>query len=98
MFRARLGSPREQLFTKHDRPPKAMVCPTSGQDLPDRSAVVDIQPLAARHFQAPWVEAQLVQDRGVDVGDVVPVLDGVESYFIGSAVDHAPLDAPACQP
>ena len=39
-----------------------------------------------------------MQDRGVDVGDVMPVLDGVEADLVGGAVDDAPLDAAAGQP
>ena len=39
-----------------------------------------------------------MQHRGVDVGDVVPVLDGVEAELVGGAVDDAPLDAAAGQP
>ena len=39
-----------------------------------------------------------MQDRGVDVGDVVPILDGVEADLVGGAVDDAALDAAAGQP
>ncbi len=59
------------------------------QNLPDRLAVVDLQPLAAGDLQLARVEAELVQDRGVDVGDVVAVLDGVEADLVGRAVDDA---------
>ena len=56
------------------------------------------EPLSAGDFQPARVEAELVQDRGVDVGDVMPVLDGVEAEFVGRAVDDAALDAAAGQP
>src|SRR5207244_6535665 len=70
----------------------------SGDDLADRPAVVDLGPLAAGDLELVGVEAELVQDRGVDVGDVVPVRDGVEAQLVGGAVDDAPLDAAAGQP
>ena len=69
-----------------------------GDDLADRLAEVDLQPLVARDFEPPGVEAELVQDRGVDVGDVVAVLDGVEAELVGGAVDDAALDAAAGHP
>ena len=49
-------------------------------------------------FEPARVEAELVQDRGVDVGDVVAVLDGVEADLVGRAVDDAALDAAAGHP
>ena len=44
------------------------------------------------------VEAQQVQDRGVQVVDVDLVFDGGEAEFVGGAVDVAALDAAAGQP
>ena len=44
------------------------------------------------------VEAELVQHRGVDVGDVVPVLDRVEADLVRRAVDDAALDPAAGHP
>ena len=41
--------------------------------------------------ELPQVEAELLQDRGVDVGDIVAVLDGMKAELIGRAVYHAPL-------
>ena len=70
----------------------------SRQDLPDRLAVFDLQPLPAGDLEPVGVEPEQVQDRGVDVGDVVPVLDGVEAELVGRAVDDAPLDAAAGHP
>ena len=60
-------------------------------------SVVDLQALAAGDFEPARVEAELVQHGGVQVGDVVPVFDGVEAEFVGRAVDDAPLDAAAGQ-
>src|SRR3954471_6849198 len=39
-----------------------------------------------------------MEDGGVDVGDVVPILDGVEAQLVGRAVDDARLDPAAGQP
>ena len=60
--------------------------------------MLDLQPLPAGDLEAVRVEAEQVQDRGVDVGDVVPVLHGVEAELVGRAVDDAPLDAAAGHP
>src|SRR5204863_2299163 len=60
--------------------------------------VIDLQALAAGDRQAARVEAQLVQDGRVDVGDVVAVFDGVEAYLIGAAMNYAALDAAAGHP
>src|SRR5687768_12478898 len=70
----------------------------SGDDLPDRLAEVDLQALVAGDLQLVRVEAELAEHRGVDVGDVVAVLDGVEADLVGGAVGHAALDAAAGQP
>ena len=48
----------------------------------------------AGNLEPAWVEAELVQHRGVDVGDVVAILDGVEAELVGCAVDDAPLIPP----
>ena len=39
-----------------------------------------------------------MQDRRVDVGDVVRILDGVKTQFIGCAVSDAAFNAAAGQP
>src|SRR5678815_1942874 len=63
------------------------------QNFFDRIAVVDVQAFLAWNFQAAWIESQLVEHGGVDVGDVVAVLHGVEAEFVSGAVDDAALDA-----
>jgi hypothetical protein len=70
----------------------------SGDDRVDGFAVVDLEVLASRHFQLVPVQPQLPQHRRVDVGDVVPVLDGVEADLVGRAGGGAALDAAAGQP
>src|SRR5215218_48236 len=70
----------------------------SGDDLVYGRAVVDLEALATRHFELARVEAELVQDGGVDVGDVVAVFDGVEADLVGGAVGDAALDPAAGHP
>src|SRR5262249_61086932 len=70
----------------------------STNNLPDRRAVVDVQSAPPRHFKTARVQAELVQHRRVDVGDVVPVLDRVEADLVGRPVDNARLDPAAGQP
>ena len=60
--------------------------------------MIDFQALAAGHLEPSRVETELVQDRGVQVGDVVPMFDGVEAELVGRAVDDAALDAAAGEP
>ena len=45
-----------------------------------------------------WVETELMQNGGVDVGDVMPIFHGVKPDLVGRSVNDAPLDAPAGQP
>ena len=44
------------------------------------------------------IEAEQLQDRGVNVGDVMAVLDGVEAQLVGRAMDDPPLDPAAGHP
>jgi len=60
--------------------------------------MVDVQAFASRYFQMAGIETQLLQDRGVDVGDIVPVLYGVETDFIRHSMDDAPFDSTAGHP
>src|SRR5579864_6462424 len=68
------------------------------QDLFDRIAVVDVQALLPGHLKPPWIEAQLMEHRGVNVGHVVAVLHGIETEFVGGAVDNTLLDSRASHP
>src|SRR5262249_43485452 len=67
----------------------------SGDDLPDRLAVVDGPAVGSGHLQLARVEPQLVQDGRVDVRDVVPMLDGVEADLVRRSVNDSTLDAAA---
>ena len=48
-------------------------------DFLNRIAVIDLQPLLSGNNQSPRIQAQLVQYRGMNVGHVMPILDGVEA-------------------
>ena len=69
-----------------------------GDDVVDRSAVIDCQSLAAWDFKLPGIEAQLLEDCGVNVGDVVAIFHRVKSEFVCGAVHIATLDAAASHP
>ena len=60
--------------------------------------MLDFQALPAGDLEAVGIEAEQFQDGGVNVGDVMPILDGVESQLVGRAVDDAPLDPAAGHP
>ena len=66
----------------------------SPDEFADGLAVVDVEALAAGDFEAAGVEAELVQDRGVDVSDVVAVLGGVEADLVSGPM-HDALSQPA---
>ena len=70
----------------------------SRHDLANWLAKFDLQPLVARHFERARVEAELGEDGGVDVGDVVAVFGGVEADFVGGAVSESSLQAAAGEP
>ena len=64
----------------------------------DRFAVIHIEAFAGGEFEAAGIEAELVQDGGMDVGDVMAIFNGVEAEFVGDAVLHAAFDSGARQP
>src|SRR5207245_706454 len=64
---------------------------------PDRLTEVHFQPFAAGNLQIVRLKAELVQNRGVQVGYVVPVFDGVEADLVGAAVRDAAFESPAGQ-
>ena len=70
----------------------------SADDCFDGLAMIDREAFASGHFQAMGVEAHLVEDGRVDVGDVVAVLGRVEAEFVGRAVGDAPFDPAAGEP
>ena len=60
--------------------------------------MIDLQTLPPGHFQLARIETEQVQDGGMNVCDVMPRFDGVETEFIGRAVDKAALEAGASEP
>jgi len=64
----------------------------------DDVAEVDFEAFGDGGFEAVGVEAELVEEGGVEVGDVVGVLDGVEADLVGGAVGDAAPDAAAGHP
>lgn len=55
---------------------------SSCDNLTYRLPELDLQTLVAGHFEGAGVEAELGEDGGVDVGDVVAVFGGMEADFI----------------
>ncbi len=58
----------------------------------------DIEAFASRNLEAAGIEAEKLEDRGVDVGNIMTILDGVETQLVGGTVDDAPLDSATGQP
>src|SRR5688572_22243079 len=67
-------------------------------DLVNRFAMVDLEPFATGDLEAVGVEAHKTQNRGVDIGYIMPVLHGVEPEFIRGTVHDASFDPAARQP
>src|SRR5262245_49607543 len=95
------GGSRESFprgWASRDCPRRSRSCskpPASRHDGPDWLAKIELQPLTAGDFEVAVVEAEEVEHRGVDVGDVVAVFRGVEAEFVGRAVDDAGFNAAA---
>src|SRR5262245_3242923 len=68
------------------------------QNLLNRRTVVHVEALPPRNLQLPRIQPQLVQDSGVDVGDVVPVLGRVEADLVCCAVYDAALQSATGHP
>ncbi len=58
---------------------------------------ITIQAFVSGNFHAVWCEPELVQDRGVDVDNVVWVFHGVESQFVGRTMNHTAAESAAIQ-
>ena len=59
------------------------------KDVFDRVPEVNVEPLPAGDFESPRVEPELVQYRGVNVGDVVAIFDGVEAQLVRPAMGRS---------
>ena len=60
--------------------------------------MVDVQAFAAGDLEAAGVEAELVQEGRVDVGDVVAVFGSVEADLVGGSVHDALAQSAAGHP
>src|SRR4051794_38538432 len=79
----------------------AWPCTRDSDDLLDHLALDEGEPLVAAQVgigEAVLVEPELVEDRGVDVAEVVGTLDCVQADRVGGANDLASLDAAAGHP
>lgn len=64
----------------------------------DGFSVIDFEAFAAWDFEFSGIEAELVEDGGVEIGDIVRGIDGVEADFVGGAVGDACFEAAAGHP
>jgi len=64
----------------------------------DHLAVVEFEPLASSNFKPVGVEAQLMQDRRVNIRHIVSVGHGVKAQLVRSAMLDATPNASARQP
>ncbi len=60
--------------------------------------MINVQSLTVWQLKASRIKAQLMQDRGVDICDVVSVFNGVEADFVGGSVHHASFQTPTRHP
>ena len=63
------------------------------EDFLDDFAMIQFKPAAAGHLQSMGVEPKEVKSSGMDVGNIMPVLHGVEPDLIGGSVGHSAFDA-----
>ena len=63
----------------------------SDENLLDRASEIDLQTFLTRDFQLAGIEAELMQNGCMNISDVVPILDGVESQFVSCAVSNPAL-------
>src|SRR5690606_11379583 len=68
------------------------------QDVLDHPAVVDVEAFATGDFQAAVIQAEQMQDRSVEVGDVMPFAQRVVAEFVGRTMDVTPLESRSGHP
>ena len=68
---------------------------TLREDLLNHFAVIDFKPFAAGYLESPRIKPELMQDSGVNIGNVVAMFDGVKAQFIRGAVLHTGFNAAA---
>ena len=64
----------------------------SGDDVPDRHTDFFFQAFVAGDGKAMSVQTKLVQQGGVNVGNIVPMFDSVKAEFVGRAVCDSAFD------
>ena len=64
----------------------------------DHLTEITLQALATGYLQLMWIEPEKLHHRGMNVGDVMRMLDGVEAEFVGAAVDGATFRAATGHP
>ena len=70
----------------------------SSDDLVNGLAVVDVETLAAGDLQSAGVEAELLENRSMNVGHIVPMLDRVEADFISRSMHDPAFQSAASHP
>lgn len=70
----------------------------SGKDVVDWRAVVDCQPFTAWNLECTGVESKLLQDRGMNIRDIMAMFHSMETEFVGRAVYVPALDSAAGHP
>ena len=60
--------------------------------------MIQVETFAAWKFQLVGIEAEAVEDSGVNVSDIMTVFDGVETEFVGGAMLDPWFDASAGEP
>ena len=70
----------------------------SRDDLPNWLAEVNLEPFMARDFEAARIEAELVHDGGMHVGDIMAILARMKSDLVGGAVYDASFESATGEP
>ena len=71
---------------------------TLRDDLADVVSIAKFQPFVAGELELAWVEAQLMEKRSMQVGDIMAVFDGVKANFVRGPVHLATPDSAAGHP
>ena len=72
--------------------------PASGELCRSFITIIDFQPLPAGDCETARIEAELLHDGSVNIGDIVAILNGVEAEFVGGSVDSSAFDSASCHP
>ena len=67
-------------------------------ELVNRFAMVDLQPLASRDFKLSRIEAELMENSGVNIGNVMPVVGGMKPDLVRCAMDDTCFETAPSHP